>query len=238
MKKKAVFQNNTNKGYRYINILTTIIITIFLMDSVVQNYLVLLTPHYYVCPAVFIFPLASVVLDAITEVYGFREAQQILKCALGSWLFCGLFIAIVLRLPYPDFWQTYSVQFQYAMKPYFHNILAIFIAIAVGSYVNILALSKLKILTRGKYFWLRAVSCSFISDLIAISITAMGVFGKGLSERAVFKLVGLEFSTVIAYQIVGAFFVIFIVAFLKKAEQVDIFDTNLKFNPFAKSKKL
>ncbi len=221
----------TRSSYKYITLLCTLVITSFMLDSIVQNYFVSLGSHY-ICAALLVFPPSYMICDIIAEVYGFKQARQILWCGLFSWLISGVVINIIIKLPYPVFWSNYSVAFRYVMAPYFHNILAIFLSVVVGQYLNILAISKLKILTKGKYFWLRAVSSSFVGDFATVSLATIGVFFGSLLTGQLFKLILLEFVLGLIYEAIAAFLGMYIIAFLKKSEGIDVFDTKTNFNPF------
>ncbi|MBI2338473.1 queuosine precursor transporter, partial [Candidatus Daviesbacteria bacterium] len=110
-------------------------------------------------------------------------------------------------------------------------VLASITAYFMGEFVNSVILSKLKIVTDGKWLWSRTIGSTlagqFIDTLIFIIIAFAGVLPFELLVSLVisnylFKT-GVEvLFTPITYKVVN---------FLKKAEKEDHFDKNIAYTP-------
>jgi uncharacterized integral membrane protein (TIGR00697 family) len=112
-------------------------------------------------------------------------------------------------------------------------VIASLIAYFCGEFSNSYILAKMKILTKGRYLWTRTIGSTLVGegvDTVLFCIIAFyGTFSSGLLlsiviSNYIFKC-GFEAAvTPVTYKVVG---------FLKRSEQVDYYDTDTKFNPFA-----
>lgn len=181
--------------------------------------------------AIFLFPLSYAMADIITEVYGYKIARQIVWFSMiVGFIYC-LALKIVAGLPAPAFWnkqEDYSVVFSPLLRAYF----ATSIASILGSFINIYAISKFKILMSGKYFWARSLLSTGIGEL-AFSVaggTLAYVGVEPLSKIPFLMLNGYLFKMFYAFLAVWP--VVILTAWLKKSENTDIYDHGINYNPF------
>ena len=188
--------------------------------------------HHILEPgAIFLFPLSYAIADIIAEVYGYRIARQIVWFALSTgFIFC-ISLRIVATLPAPEFWhkqENYDVVFSPMLRAYF----ATTIASLFGSFVNIYAISKFKILMYGKYFWLRSLLSTGIGEFI------FSVIGGTLAYAGVMPIAKIPFLMLdgylfkMLYAFIAVWPVVLIAAMLKKSEKVEIYDYGISYNPF------
>lgn len=216
---------------KYLTLITTIIITLYLITAIVQNRIVSLG-HYNVCAAIFVYPFSYVLSDITTEVYGYRKTRQIIWCALLSWAISGAFITAIISMPSPGFASHYSIEFNDVMGPYVRTIAAGIFAVIAGQFLNIYIISKLKILTQGRFFWLRSVSSCFLGDAITTILAITLIFLGRAPLAEITQIVVLEIGLSIILQALFAIPATYMVSFLKRAEKLDTYDYNINFNPF------
>jgi uncharacterized integral membrane protein (TIGR00697 family) len=122
--------------------------------------------------AVILFPVAYIVGDVLTEVYGYACARQ----AIWIGFFCNLLAVaafwIAGLLPSAPFWtagvfatpetaqQAYQAILGFAPR----LLLASFIAYLIGEFLNSFVLAKLKLRTAGRYLWLRTIASTLIGQ--------------------------------------------------------------------------
>lgn len=217
--------------FKYLILITTIVVTLYIVTAVVQNRLVSLR-GFDVCAAIFVYPFSYLFCDISTEVYGYKVSRQILWCGLLSWLISGLFITLAVDLPAPSFWSGYSQKFNVVMEPYFRTIMAGIVAVIAGQFLNIYTISKFKILTQGRFFWARSVSSCFTGDLITTILSLSFIFLGRISLHEITQLIIYELAISITIQAVFAVPATVLVRFLKKSENIDAYDYNVNFNPF------
>ena len=186
-----------------------------------------------------LFPIAYVLGDVLTEVYGFRAARRVIWTGFIALSLSSLLFFALSRLPGDAIWEEYAGTAAY--NAILGGMSTGGIAVAslsgylAGEFSNSAILSRMKVLMKGRSFWIRAFGSSIVGELldtlVFVSVaTITGVFGRELFVTLVltnylFKL----FLEVLVFPIT------FIsVRGLKKAEGIDTYDVGVKFNPFAR----
>ncbi len=107
------------------------------------------------------------------------------------------------------------------------------IAFWCGSLVNSYVLAKMKIMTRGRWLWTRTIGSTICGEAVDsglfYSIAFYGVWDQHLLltvmiTQYVLKSSWEVLSTPVTYRVV---------AFLKRAEHEDFYDTDTNFTPFS-----
>jgi len=182
--------------------------------------------------AIFIFPLSYIAGDVLTEVYGYSRARRVI------WLgfFCN-FIAVLAIwlgqiLPAASFWdgqEAYERILGYTPR----LLVSSFLAYLVGEFANSFVLAKLKIITKGRWLWLRTIGSTLVGQgldsLIFITLAFVGTI----------PLSGLVLTIVAQWLVKSAYEAIVtpltyvVVNFLKKKEGTDVYDHDTRFNPLS-----
>ena len=106
------------------------------------------------------------------------------------------------------------------------------ISIVVGQFINIYAISKFRVLTKGKYFALRSVSSTMIGEIITALIALIGIFSKRMPTDDIFVIMltelGIMFILALIWSIPGTF----IVKVLQKLEPNRTENEKININPF------
>jgi len=184
-----------------------------------------------------LFPLAYVIGDVFTEVYGFRLTRRAIWIGFMCLAIAALSFFLLHILPGEQTWETYAGSAAYeAILGGMSTggiVLASLSGYLVGSFLNSVVLSRIKILMKGRMLWVRSIGSSIaghlVDSLAFISIASLtGVFPWELFVTLVFTNFILKLSvdvlaTPLCYLFTGI---------LKKAEAVDVYDTGIKYNPF------
>jgi len=214
----------------------TIFVGIFIASLITANIIAVkfLNLGGLLVPAgIIIFPISYIVGDVITEVYGFRVARRIIL--LG--FFCNLLVVIAIIaaqiLPGAVFWDgqaAYERILGYTPR----LVIASFVAYLIGEFANSLVLSKMKVATKGRWLWTRTIGSTIVGQgldsavFIAIAFignTPSDVIMTAILTQWIFKSVYEIVATPITYLVIG---------YVKKREGIDVYDTDLGINPFAK----
>jgi uncharacterized integral membrane protein (TIGR00697 family) len=183
---------------------------------------------------VVIFPLAYIVGDVLTEVYGYSTARRVIWLGFACNLLAVGAIALAGALPSPDFWDA---------QPAYDRILgytprllaASFAAYLVGEFANAVILARMKVLTRGRFLWTRTIGSTIVGEgldsLVFITIAFAGTIGMDAS--ALRDLIGTQWLIKVGYAVVATPLTYVVVDFLKRVEGVDARDAGTNFNPFA-----
>jgi queuosine precursor transporter len=204
--------------------------TCLLISNILATKVLMIGP--WAAPAgVIIFPIAYILNDVITEVWGFRRARMIIWTGFAVNVLAVLFFSVGIAIPGAPFWQN-----QEAFASILGNtpriVAASLLAYLAGSFLNAFVMSRMKVLTKGKGFSVRAILSTLVGEsadsLIFIGIAFTGVFP--ISVLLMMILTQALLKTI--YEILILPVTIGVVNFTKRIEGVDEFDNNLSYNLF------
>jgi len=224
---------NNDKRYMHFkafNFLALIYVTIMLI-TVAVAYKIVKLGDVVIVSSTLVLPAWYVLSDVIAEVYGYKISRQLIWLGL-SCVFVFIFSCVFLiHLPSPSYWY-YQADYEFVFDRLPRVFIGSFFGLLTGSFLNIYILTKWKILTRGKYFWLRSAVSSSIGEAVftVITITAnyIGVFQ--LSH--VMELMAVSYIFKIITSIISVIPASVLASYLKKLEGIDVYDYNTNFNPF------
>ncbi|MCD6047107.1 MAG: uncharacterized protein K0S08_754 [Gammaproteobacteria bacterium] len=184
-----------------------------------------------------ILPLPFVLLleDIIAEVYGYRISRTLLWYLLFSMLLFIFSVVFIINLPSPAYW-TGEAAYQQVFGSLETGVPIMVFGIFCGRFLNLYAITKLKILVKGRYFWLRSIFACLVGDIVALSIIyGVDFWDKPFAIKAHLFLSDLFVR--VSYSIVGGGVGLLVVSYLKKKEGIDVYDYHTNFNPFSLSLK-
>jgi len=219
--------------YKFIICISMLFITVDLAAVSVAYKMVYINTLFEInSAATFIFPLTYCIGDIVTEVYGFKMAKALIYYSLLLQIVFGFLITMAIHLPSPLFWNhdaAYILVFGSIIK----FILAGTIGNSVSSFLNIYIVSKLKIPLEGQLFWLRSIISTVIGGFIMVSIIMLSFLGKHVNLSNLFIMFKSTFSLEIFYALILALPASIIAGFLKVKENIDVYDYDTNYNPFA-----
>jgi uncharacterized integral membrane protein (TIGR00697 family) len=181
--------------------------------------------------AVLIFPISYIFGDVLTEVYGFKRSRLVIWLGLGANLFMALFFLLINGLPAPIWWQSeaksYSLVLGLAPRAVFASVVAYF----VGEYLNSMVMSKMKILTKGRFLWTRTISSTVIGEGADTLIFITGTFLGLMNFKALLFLMIAQYLFKVIYEIVATPLTYFVVFKIKQIERIDAYDYGEKYSP-------
>jgi len=182
--------------------------------------------------AVFLFPLTYITGDILTEVYGFKQARFTIWLGLFANLFMALVFALTLALPYPEFWQGQpAYRAVLGMTP--RLVAASIAAYFVGELINAVLLSKLKVKTKGRWLWLRTIASTIVGEGIDTFLFISVAFFGTMPQTVLWTLMLAQYLWKVAYEIAVTPLTYVAVRWIKRREQLDVFDYDVKYNPFS-----
>ncbi|MEV5054074.1 queuosine precursor transporter [Arthrobacter sp. LAR12-1-1.1] len=156
----------------------------------------------------FLFPLAYILGDVISEVYGFKVARKAIVTSFALSVFASLCYWVIIALP--GFGDEYGASKQAALEgalgPVPQIVLASLLAFLAGQTINSWILVKMKVRTGERSLWARIMGSSvageFVDTLIFCSIAAsvIGITDAGMFVNYV--LVGFLYKTLVEFAFV------------------------------------
>ncbi|MHB8478395.1 MAG: queuosine precursor transporter [Steroidobacteraceae bacterium] len=182
---------------------------------------------------VLFFPISYIFGDILTEVYGYGRDRRVVWAGFAALAFASVMAAVVVHLP-PS---PSSLATQASVEAVFGNtpriVAASITAFLCGTFVNSYVLAKMKIWTQGRWLWTRIVGSTLCGELVDSAIFYFVAFYASMPPAELVALMFTQYALKSAWEIFAAPLTYRIVAFLKKAENEDYYDTDTNFTPFS-----
>lgn len=184
---------------------------------------------FVVPAAIFVFPLSYIFGDILTEVYGYNVTRRVIWLGFACNLIFVFFAWLGQVMPSAGFWDG---QAAYAsILGYTPRLLAAsFGAYLVGEFVNSFVLARMKVLTKGKWLWMRTIGSTVVGQGLDTAVFIILAFAGTAAFVPLMILYHWVAKVAIEAVLTPATYAI--VNYLKKKEGIDFYDTGTKFNPF------
>ncbi|MDR1256790.1 MAG: queuosine precursor transporter [Spirochaetaceae bacterium] len=232
------------RNYRFLDIITALFVMTLILSNVASSAKIVdLGFSIFGLPLAFdggtlLFPLSYVFGDILTEVYGFRASRRVIWTGFCALALSSLVFFLLRILPADQSWEGYAGSAAY--DAILGGMSTGGIAVAslagyfAGEFLNSSLLSKIKVVMNGRLLFVRTIASTLAGELldsvIFVSIASLaGVFGWELFATLVvtnyiLKCLIEALMTPATYLAVWK---------LKKAEQTDVYDRGIVYNPFA-----
>lgn len=211
-------------------IIACLFVTCLLLSNIIAGKLI--TVFGWVLPgAVILFPLTYIFGDVLTEVYGFRKARLVIWTGFGANLLMVLVFALIIYIPSPGFFEGQEAfALVLGMAP--RVVLASLLAYFIGELTNAFILSKMKIMTAGKWLWARTIGSTLIGEGIDTVVFITLAFWMLVPTEVLLQMMLFQYIFKVSYEILATPLTYLAVGKLKNQEGLDTFDYNVKYNPF------
>jgi uncharacterized integral membrane protein (TIGR00697 family) len=221
--------------YKYFDLLMAFSVAVLLISNIASSAKIVgLGFSVFEIPLTFdggtlLFPLAYVIGDILTEVYGFKAARRVIWTGFGVLAFSALVFFVLRLLPSESSWEaeTGSAAYLAVLGGMSSGgiILASLAGYLAGEFSNSILLSKIKVMMKGRLFWFRAIVSSligeFLDSLIFVSVACLaGVFGWHLF----FSIVLTNYILKCLIEAMALPLTYAAVRLLKKHEGIDVYD--------------
>lgn len=182
--------------------------------------------------AVVLFPVTYIFGDVLTEVYGFKRSRLIIWTGFAANVIMALVFQLVVALPHPPFW---TGQDAYAtvlgMVP--RIVVASLLAYLAGEFSNSVVLSRMKILTRGRWLFTRTIGSTIVGEGVDTLIFITLSFYRLVPGHVLWQMMAAQYLWKVAYEVVATPLTYLVVAWVKRVDRVDTYDYGVRYNPFS-----
>lgn len=190
--------------------------------------------EYIFGAGVLFFPISYLFGDILTEVYGYARSRKVIWAGFGALIFASLMSFIITALPSA---RTMSYEQQQAVNLIFGQtpriVLASLMAFWLGEFVNSFVLAKMKLLSAGKFLWMRTIGSTIMGEIAdSLVFYPVAFYGIWSNEQLISVMIGNYFIKVM-WEVLATPFTYVFVNFLKRAEHEDYYDRDTDFNPFS-----
>lgn len=231
------------KQYRYFDIIMAVFVTILVVSNVASSAKIVdLKFSVFGIPLAFdggtiLFPISYIFGDILTEVYGYKRSRRVIWTGFFCLMLASATFWLLQNLPGEGIWQEYAGDASYAAilggMATGGIVLGSLAGYWSGEFTNSFILAKMKILTSGRWLWLRTISSTLAGELVdsfifVLIATLLNVFPWELFTT----LVVTNYLFKSAIEIILTPFTYLVVNRLKSVEQEDYYDHETNFNPF------
>jgi len=217
-------------SFKYLDIITALFVAVLLISNIASTKIAkvgLLTLD----GGTLLFPLTYIFGDVLTEVYGYGRSRRVIWLGFAGAVLMSLTFYVIGALPSANGWDNQTAYLAIlGQTP--RIVAASLAAYFVGEFSNSFILAKMKILTKGKWLWMRTIGSTLVGELldslIFVSIAFIGV----LPRELILELIVANYLFKTSIEIVFTPATYLIVGFLKKREKEDYYDRKTNFSPF------
>lgn len=221
------------KNYRYYDLIVAASVATLIISNLGAVKLIAFGPIIADGGAL-LFPLAYILGDIMTEVYGYKHARRAIWVSFFWLLLMVAVMSIVRILPAAD--GAPNIEAFDAIFGFVPRIVAAsLLAYLVGEFINSFVLAKMKVRSKGKHMWQRLLASTILGEAVDTTIFCMIAF-YGLITNAQmvnYILVGIVFKVSVETIMLPVTYRV--INWLKRKENEDHFDKKTNFTPLSVS---
>lgn len=197
-------------------------VTILILSNISSIKMVSIGPIVFDAGTI-LFPLAYIIGDIITEVYGYRRMRGLIAKGIIMLLAMSLTFWIVGMLPAEASW-TLQESFTATLGVVWRIVAASIVAVFVGELMNSYVLAKLKIATKGKGLWGRLIGSSAVGNAFDTVIFSVIAFAGTMPFGVLVQLIVSVFIIKMVVEIAISPLTVLIIRAIKKREKIDTYE--------------
>lgn len=183
---------------------------------------------------VLFFPVSYLFGDILTEVYGYAHDRRAVWAGFAALVFAAVMSLVVVGLPPAP--GEYMDGYQKGLETVFGNtwriVLASIIAFWAGSMANAYVMAKMKVMTQGRFLWMRTIGSTAVGELFDSAIFYMTAFYAIWPTEQVVAVAIAQYFLKTGWEVVMTPVTYRVVGWLKRKEAEDHFDVGTDFTPF------
>lgn len=208
---------NPAHTYKYINFLSMVYLT-FLLAATVSAYKVIILGHYSAPGSTLIYPFTFFLANIFAESYGFSLAKKLIWQSVICGYIFALLLTLINILPSPDYWD-HTKEYNFVLGNILRFTSAGVLGYLSGSFLNIYLFTKWKYKWNGRFFWIRNLLATSITEGVVTYFVGILTFYNLMSLNEILVLMTHAFLFKMIYGIIAIGPVGFISYLLRKAEK-------------------
>ena len=232
MQKKKLGEHHPHRDYKYYDFIMAAFCTVLLCSNLIGAAKATSAFGFTFGAGIFFFPLSYIFGDILTEVYGYARSRRVVWAGFTALVFASIMSWFVVKAPPAPGWAGQE------------HVAAIFgatwriagsslIAFCCGEFANSFVLAKMKLMTQGKFLWMRTIGSTIVGEGVDSIIFYPLAFWGVWDPQVVLTVLFHNYLMKVGWEVVMTPVTYRVVAFLKKAEKEDYYDWNTEFTPFS-----
>jgi uncharacterized integral membrane protein (TIGR00697 family) len=216
--------------YKYLEFIVLLYVIFQLVSDVTAGKVVSIF-GITVSVTVIYFPFTYLISDILTEVYGYAIARKVLWRVMFASILAALLYQVAVYIPPATHFekgQSYTDVLGQVPRILVFGWIAVFSGDIVNNYV----MAKMKVFTRGKHLWSRAIASTVAGQAVNTAVFYVGALYGVIPTDLLIMAVLYGWIIKSLVEIVFTPLTYAVTNYLKREEKVDYYDTNTSFNPF------
>lgn len=219
----------SHKQFRYLDIITGLFVAVLLISSIADTKAISIGFLSF-GGGTFLFPVTYIFGDILTEVYGFVRARRVIWIGFTAQIIMAFTFLLVGFAPASSEWK-YQNDFMNILGLTPRITLGSIIAYLFGEFVNSVSIAKMKVMTKGKYLWIRTIGSTVVGQLVDTTIFMFIAFYGIFTTQFVISIIFSGYVLKVITEVLFTPVTYYLVNRLKKAEHEDYFDDKTVFLP-------
>ena len=209
-------KNRSGKMDPYV-IIAVLFTICYIVSNIMAVKVIGVLGFFYFDAGTITFPLAYMLGDVLTEIWGYRTAQKTILLAFLSNVFVVICTQIGVWLPSPEYLDATSTAYNTIFSYVPRIVLASLTGFLLGEMSNAWLMDKIKKVTKGKRLWVRTIGSSVIAYLFDTVPFVLIAFAGSLTLRDILLMILSQYIIKIAIEaLFGTPLAYALVAYLKK----------------------
>jgi len=213
--------------YKYMRLVALVYVTL-LLSATVSSYRIIQFGTLQIPGSTFFYAFSFFWANIFTEIYGAENSKRlIIETILCGYIF-ALSITLINHFPAPSYWNN-KVVFASALGHILRFTVAGNIGYLSSAFSNVYFSSRLKFKIKSRYFWLRNLAASSLSEGVATFVAGLLTFFGMLPAEKILLVMGDALLFKLALGFLAVWPASFVAFLLKKVERIDDFGFRSRF---------
>ena len=217
---KQVLENpakNQDNNFNYLVIITALMVTSYLTSNIMAVKLIDLFGVTWFDAGTIIFPVAYMLGDVLTEIWGFKTAKKVIYLTFVCNVIMTVFTSIGVLFSAPDYMadveQAYATIFSYTPR----ILVASLIAFLRGELTNAKMMVVIKKITNKKWLFVRTILSSAVGYVFDTGLFVILAFAGTVPVYDIVSMIVVQYFVKLVIEAVFATpFAYLVVGFLRK----------------------
>jgi queuosine precursor transporter len=234
------------RSYRYYDLVLAGFVAVLLCSNLIGTAKVAVLDLPFALPVIgaslvfgvgnIFFPISYIFGDVLTEVYGYSRARRVIWAGFIAMVFAAFMSWVVIGLP-PTPTEPFNATLQPALEVVFGNtwriVAASIVAFWAGDFVNAYVMARMKVLTRGRWLWMRTIGSTVLGQGVDSVIFYPIAFAGIWEGETLITVIAFNWAFKVAVEMVMTPATYAIIRWLKRHEREDFYDVRTNFTPFS-----
>ncbi len=224
--------SNAKHKYKYYDFIMAAFVTILLSSNIIGAEKVVSILGFSFGAGILFFPISYFFNDILTEVYGYARSRKVVWAGFAAMGFASFMAWVVIKLPPAQGW-VHQAAYETVFGQTWRIVLASLLAFFSGEFVNSYVLAKMKLITNGKFLWMRTIGSTIAGELMdSLIFYPLAFYGFWPNDLLITVML-TNYVLKVSWEVIATPVTYKVVNFLKKKEHEDYYDRDTNFTPFS-----